>query len=158
MLAAHDRRRLLQLIIDDPVSTTLERAEARKALGSDSTPQPRRYGRNSRVPPTQADVDADIQNHFRNLHDDRLDAQARRDIQFGLDVRTQAILDAFWRCLVALSTVADSQLLADLYYKTDSDFVRNKAAENIRVIAVCSPDNEARRQAQEFLTQIDQEK
>jgi hypothetical protein len=73
MLAAHDRRRLLQLIIDDPASTTLERTEAIKALEQNGAPAPsHRRGRNANAPMSQADTDSDLERELTFRSNDGL--------------------------------------------------------------------------------------
>jgi len=161
-MPANDRRKLLQLIIDDPASTDQERTEAQHALSEltadQRLPSPRKYGRNGNLPQTQPDEDADIEAHFRNLHDDALTQQDRIQIdsEFGQD--TQLILDAFFSELAALYTRGDAEipLLIGLAQRTQSDFVRAKTLRAIRAIAGYSQSEAAKRQAQEFLqTQSD---
>jgi hypothetical protein len=148
------RRKTLQRIIDDASSTPLERAEAQRAILDDqSGPRPpRRFGRNAKIPQSQADQDADIENHFRNLRDDRLDSEARREIEDSLPESTKAILDAYFSEMMAIYTRHDTEspLLIDLAKRTQSDFVRAKTLQAIRAIAGCS-ESAAKRQAKDFL-------
>jgi hypothetical protein len=162
-MPANDRRKLLQLIIDDPSNTDQERTEAQRALdeltADQSRPSRRKYGRNGNLPQTQADQDADIEAHFRNLHDDALTLQDRTQIdsEFGQD--TQLILDGFFSEIAALYTCNDAEipLLIGLAKRTQSDFVRTKTLRAIRAIAGYSQSEVAKRQAQEFLQQSTQE-
>jgi hypothetical protein len=162
-MPANDRRKLLQLIIDDPSNTDQERTEAQRALdeltADQSRPSRRKYGRNGNLPQTQADQDADIEAHFRNLHDDALTQQDRTQIERELDPQTQLILDAFFSELAALYTRHDTELplLISSAKRTQSDFVRAKTLRAIRAIAGYSQSEVAKRQAQEFLQQSTQE-
>ena len=82
MLAAHDRRRLLHFVIDDPASTTVESTEALRVLG-EMTGQParsHRRGRNANVPLTQADIDADLEQALTFRNNDGLRKLLRRHL------------------------------------------------------------------------------
>jgi hypothetical protein len=154
------QRELLQMIANDERRPAHERDAARRATATadQPSPSPRKYGRNANAPATQADQDADIEAHFRNLHDDALTQQDRTQIdsEFGQD--TQLILDSFFSELAALYTRNDEEipLLIDLAQRTLSDFVRAKTLRAIRAIAGYSQSEAAKRQAQEFLqTQSD---
>jgi hypothetical protein len=154
MLAAHDRRRLLQLIIDDPASTTVERTEAMRALGEINSGQParsQRRGRNSNAPQTQQDQDADIENSFR--YNDQLTTQDRIEIERSLDESTQQILHALANRILWLfaDNVSEIELMIGLYQCTQSDFVRGKTLEVIQHIASHSTIQAAKIEAQEFL-------
>ena len=153
----NNRRKTLRLIIDDASSTPLERAEAERAiteLDDESVPRPpRRFGRNANVPQSQADQDADIENHYRNLNDDRLDSEARREIDRSLPESTRAILAAYFSEMMAISARHETEipLLIDLAKRTQSEFVRTKTLQAIHAIASCSENESTKRQAQEFL-------
>jgi hypothetical protein len=156
-MPANDRVKILQQIVNDATSTSVERTEARLALAElngDSSKPSRRYGRNSNVPQSQADIDCDIETHFRNLYDDRLDAQAQ--IEMDLSESTRAILDAFGSSLLWLfgNNAAETHILIDLHGKTQSDFVREKTLSTIRWIAGHSTIDDARQNATEFLNQL----
>jgi hypothetical protein len=154
-------RKILQLIIDDPASTEVERTEAKRALGEltadQPTPQsPRRRGRNSNTPQSQEDLDSDVENWYqRDLRDSSLTSSDRRDIFQGFDPSTQALLDAFSNRLLGLFSPDDSQVLIDAYRQTKSEFVKAKVIETIRHIAAYSPIDKT--QAQQFIHQLDQE-
>jgi hypothetical protein len=90
-MLANDRRKILQLITDDPGSTDQERGEAKRALAElttdQSPPSSRRRGRNADVTQTQEDLDSDLENWFqRDLRDSSLTSSDRRDIFQGFDV------------------------------------------------------------------------
>jgi hypothetical protein len=160
-MLANDRRKILQLIIDDPGSTDQERSEAKRALAESTTdqsspPSPRRHGRNANVPQTQEDKDSDVENWFqRDLRDSSLTGSDRRDIFQGFDPSTQALLDAFSSRLLGLFNAADPQVLIDAYGKTKSAFVKDKVIETVRHIATYSPIEAAKTQAQQFINQLD---
>jgi hypothetical protein len=157
MLAAHDRRRLLQLIIDDPASTTVERSEAMRALG-EMTGQPapsHRRGRNSNTPMSQADEDADIEQALTYRANDGLTSMDRREIEATFDPVTRQCLDAIGdNMLLQLFTnnVEDVPLLRSLVQRTGSSLARTKALDTLRLIAARSPVESARTAAQEFIT------
>jgi hypothetical protein len=143
-----DKKQMLQQIADDDRRPTHERDAARRELNADqpATP-PRRHGRNSNVPMTQADQDSDIERDYQLLHDGQLTTQDQIDFRRGLDESTNAILRAF------ASPVLD--LLIDLYSRTQSDFIRDRAAKTIQWIADYSTVPSAKTQAREFLNQLD---
>jgi hypothetical protein len=151
-------RKILQLIVNDPASTEVERTEARRALSElttdQSTPQSPRRGRNSHVAQTQEDKDSDVENWYRrDLLDSSLTCSDRRDIFQGFDESTQRLLDAFSNRLLGLFAAADPQVLIDAYRKTKSEFVKAKVIETIRHIAAYSPIDKT--QAQQFIDQLD---
>jgi len=155
-----DSKAILQMIADDETRPPQEREEARRAIAElnvDQSPSPRRLGRNANAPQSQADVDSDIQNHFRNLHDPRLDGQGRREIELDLSESMRAILGAFGNRLLWLfhDNAAELPLMMDLYQRTQSEFVKAKALEVITHIAKYSTISAARQQASEFLNQVD---
>ena len=157
----NDKRKILRLIIDDPASTDVERAEAELELnaltGDQSGPPSRRLGRNANVPQTQADQDADIENWLRrDLLDSNLTTSGLHEIFHGFDSSTQGILDAFANNLFGLfpDNLAEIQLLIDLHRRTQSDFVREKATQTIHCIADFSPIESAKTEAQQFLNQL----
>jgi len=155
-----DSRTILQMIADDETRPPQEREEARRAIAElnvDQSPPSRLLGRNANAPQSQADVDSDIESHFRNFHDPRLDGQGRREIEQCLSELTRAILAAFGNSLLWLFTNNDAEIkiLIDLHRRTQSDFVREKTARTIRWIADYSPLASAKAEAQQFLTQLD---
>jgi len=148
------------MIADDETRPPQEREEARRAIAElnvDQSPPSRRLGRNANAPQSQADVDSDIQNHFRNLHDPQLDDQGRREIELDLSESTRAILSAFGNRLLWLfhDNAAELPLMMDLHQRTQSAFVKAKALEVITHIAKYSPLASAKAEAQQFLTQLD---
>jgi hypothetical protein len=105
-------RKILQLIIDDPASTEVERTEAKRALGeltaAQSPSPPRRRGRNSNFPQSQEDLDSDVQNWYqRDLRDSSLTGPDRHEIFHAFDPSTQRLLDAFSYRLLGLFNAAD---------------------------------------------------
>jgi hypothetical protein len=154
--------KLLQLIIDDPNSTNIERTQAKLALGALTTaPKPAPLAkyhrrRNANAPLTQDDQDADIEAHYRFIHDAALTARDRCEIEQGLDDSTQAILSAFGNRILWLlgDHAAEIELMIGLYQRTGSDFVKNKALEVIRHIAKNSTIDSAKMQAQRFLSEF----
>ena len=155
-MLANDRRKILQLIIDDPGSTDQERSEAKRALAELTTDQsppasPHRRGRN--VPQTQEDIDSDVELWYRrDLRDSSLTSSDRREIFQGYDLSTQKLLDVFSNRLLGLFNTTDPQVLIDAYRTTKSAFVKAKVIETIRHIATYSPLDKT--QAQQFLDQI----
>jgi hypothetical protein len=126
-----------------------------------SSPAPRRYGRNANVPSSQADVDSDIENHFRSCGDGRLDADARREIWRALDESTRNIIDAIEDVEMLGSgqvSARDVPTLIDLVGRTQSDFVRGKCLAVLQLIADFSPIESVKTEAQEFLKQLNEEK
>jgi hypothetical protein len=157
-MLANDRRKILQLIIDDPGSNDQERTEAKRALreltpDQSTPPSPHRRGRNASVPQTQEDLDSDVENWYRrDLRDSSLTSSDRRDIFLGFDLSTQKLLDVFSNRLLGLFNATDPHVLIDTYRTTKSEFVKAKVIETIRHIATYSPLDKT--QAQQFLDQI----
>jgi hypothetical protein len=149
-------RKILQLIIDDPASTEVERTEAKRALGelaADQSPPSPRRGRNASVPQTQDDLDSDVENWYRrDLLDSSLTSSDRRNIFLGFDLSIQKLLDVFSNRLLGLFNATDPQVLIDAYRTTKSAFVKAKVIETIRHIATYSPLDKT--QAQQFLDQL----
>jgi hypothetical protein len=162
MLAAHDRRRLLQLIIDDPASTTVERTEAIKALEQNGAPAPsHRRGRNSNAPMSQADEDADLEMALTSRPNDGLTSTDIREIEAAFDPLTRQCLDAIANnSLLHLFTnnAAEVPLLISLVQRTGSSLAKTKALDALRLISQKSPIETAKIAAKTFLTQLDQEK
>src|SRR5271156_3575209 len=156
MLAAHDRRRLLQQIIDDPASTTIERTEAMRVLGETGQPAPsHRRGRNANVHQSQADEEADIEQALTYRANDGLTSMYLREIEATFDPVTRQCLDAIGdNMLLQLFTnnVEDVPLLRSLVQRTGSSLARTKALDTLRLIAARSPIESARTAAQEFIT------
>jgi hypothetical protein len=152
------KQQLLQQIANDERRPTQEREAARRELGTSySKPHPYRRGRNANVPPTQVDIDSDIELSYRHLHDPALTSRDRLEIEQGLEESTQAIISAFGSRLIWLfgNNAEELRILMELYGKTQSDFVRDKAAKTIKWIADWSPDSAIKLQAQQYLTQLD---
>jgi hypothetical protein len=154
-----DKRQMLQAIADDERRPANEREAARRELAgpvAQSPPSSPRRRRNSNVPQTQADIDADIESSFR--YDSQLTAQDRIEIERGFDTPTQAILAAFGSSLLWLfqNNAEELRILIALHSKTQSSFVRAKTINTIRWIADYSLNEVAKIQAQRFLNQIDQ--
>ena len=151
------QRELLQQIASDERRPAHERDAARRATATadQPTPSPRRHGRNANAPMTQADQDADIENSFRC--DGKLTIQDRIDIERQLEPPTQSILAAFGSSLLWLfqNNTEELRILIALYGRTQSDFVRAKAAKTIQWIADYSPIDSAKTEAQQFLNQLD---
>jgi hypothetical protein len=155
-----DKKEMLQQIADDERRPTRERDAARRELETAAQPaptSPRRHGRSSNVPITQADQDSDIERDYRLLHDGQLTTQDQIDFRRGLDESTQAILGSFASPVLDLFANNDAEivLLIDLHGRTQSHFVRAKAMQTIGWIADYSPIESAKMKAQEFLTQLD---
>ena len=157
-----ESRTILQAIADDVRRAPHEREAARRELAGpiaqSPAASPRRHGRNSNVPQTQADIDADIESSFR--YDNQLTTQDKIEIEREFDAPTQAILAAFGSSLLWLfqNNAEELRILIDLHGKTQSDFVGEKTIKTIRWIADFSPNEAAKAQATQFLHQLDQEK
>jgi hypothetical protein len=152
-----DKRRILQSIADDERRPTHERDAARRELGADQPQSPRRRGRNSDAPITQADRDADIENWYhRDLLDKNLTSSDRNEIFNGFDSSTQAILDAFGSNILWLFTnnEAEVPVLIEAVTNTTSEFIRAKALSTLRAIGNYSNVETAKAQASEFLLQF----
>jgi hypothetical protein len=156
-----NQKMILQSIADDERRPMNEREAARRELATVDQPKPqlpsrRRHGRHAGVPPSQSDLDSDVENWYqRDLRDSGLTSSDRHDIFQGFDPSTQKLLDVFTNRLLGLFSVTDSQVLIDAYGKTKSTFVKAKVIETIRHIATYSID---KAEAQQFLNQLDQEK
>lgn len=160
----NDRRKILRLIIDDPASTDVERAEAELELsaltGDQSKPPSRRYGRNRDVPQTQSDVDADLEQALTFRPNDGLTIGDRVEIERGMPESTRAILDAIGdNCLLWLFTnnATDVPVLVDCVGRTQSEVVRSKSLDALRLIAQHSTVIPAKQQAKEFLERTNNE-
>jgi hypothetical protein len=152
--------KILRIIINDPGSTEVERAEAKRVLGESTDPSPpsqRRRSRNANVPMTQADQDADLNSALTFRSNDGLTSSDRIEITAGMDDSTRAILAAYGSSILWLfqNNAAEIQTLIDLHARTQSDFVREKTIKTIRWIADYSPIEAAKTQAKEFLDQLD---
>jgi hypothetical protein len=149
--------KILRLIIADPGSTDVERSEAQRVLGESADPsKPTRRGRNSGIPMSQQDQDADLITALTFRPSDT--SSDRIEIEAGMDESTRAILGAFGSALLWLfdDNPAEIQTLIDLHGRTHSNFVRAKATETIRWIADYSPIEAAKTQAREFIQKLDQ--
>jgi|SRR5580658_6464169 hypothetical protein len=140
MLAAHDRRRLLHFVIDDPASTTVESTEALRVLG-EMTGQParsHRRGRNANVPLTQADIDADLEQALTFRNNDGLTTGDQIEIEHGYDLATKRILDAILDNIVLWlfsANETDVPVLIDIVNRTDGSLVKTKALDALRLIS-----------------------
>jgi hypothetical protein len=159
-MPANDRRKLLQLIIDDPASSEQERTEAKLALGEmstdQSTPPSRRLGRNGNVAQTQMDVDADLEQALTFRPNDGLTTQDRIEIERGLPESTRAILNAIGdNTLLWLfgNNVADVPVLIECVNRTGSRVVKEKAIQALQLIATHSTIESAKMQAQQYLSE-----
>jgi hypothetical protein len=151
-------RKILQLIVNDPASTEIERTEAKRALGeltTDQSPPAPRRGCNASVPQTQEDIDNDIESSFR--HDSQLTTQDRIEVERAFEPSTQAILAAFGSSLLWLfqNNAEELRILIELHGETQSDFVRAKTIKTIQWIADYSTVAAAKLQAHAFIREFD---
>jgi hypothetical protein len=149
------------MIADDERRPPQERAEAQRAIAELNVQSPsssRRHGRNSNVPQSQADIDADLEQALIFHPNDSLTMMDQIQIERGLPESTKSILDAIGdNCLLWLWTnnATDVPVLIDCVSRTGSELVKGKALDAIRVISQHSTIPAAREQASEFLTQLD---
>ena len=116
-----NQKMILQSIADGERRPMNEREAARRELATVDQPKPqlpsrRRHGRSAGVPPSQSDLDCDVQNWYqRDLRDSSVTSSDRHDIFQGFDPSTQALLDAFGNRLLWLFNDGDLQVLIDAY-------------------------------------------
>jgi hypothetical protein len=157
-----DSKTILQMIADDERRSSQERAEADRAIAElnvlQSSPSPRRLGRNSNVPQSQSDIDADLEQALIFHPNDSLTMADQIEIERGLPQSTKSVLDAIGdNILLRLfsNNEADVPVLVDCVSRTESEIVKVKALQAIRVISQHSTIPSARHQASEFLNQLD---
>jgi hypothetical protein len=149
-----ESRMILQAIADDERRPAHEREAARRELAngeSPSKPSLRRRNRNSNLPMTQQDQDADLTTALTFRPSET--SSDRIEIEAGMDDSTRAILAAFGSCLLWLfdNNAEEIRILIDLHRRTQSESIRDKATKTIRWIADYSTNEAAKAEAQQCL-------